>query len=95
MANGHGGARPNAGRKKGSLSKLTEDAVARAQEGGILPLDYMLQVLRDVQEDSSRRLDAAKAAAPYLHPRLANIEGDIRVAAVGAALDELDDADDD
>lgn len=30
--------------------------------------------MRDVEEELSTRLDAAKSAAPYVHPKLANIE---------------------
>ena len=78
MASGHGGPRPGSGRKKGGSNRLTEEAVAQAKEGGILPLDYMLEVMRDVKVDETRRLDAAKAAAPYVHARLQPVdrEGD-------------------
>jgi hypothetical protein len=40
-------------------------------EGGIMPLDYLLSVMRDANNDQAARVDAAKAAAPYLHPKLA------------------------
>lgn len=33
------------------------------------PLQYMLEVLNDVDRDDRTRLDAAKAAAPYVHAR--------------------------
>lgn len=36
-----------------------------------MPLDYMLQVLRDPLSDPLSRMDAAKNAAPYVHARLA------------------------
>ena len=39
-----------------------------------MPLDYMLQVLRNEKETREVRMDAAKAAAPYLHARLASTE---------------------
>ena len=52
---------------------------------GITPLEYMLQVMRaepkteDMDERqvfaaAALRFEAAKAAAPYIHPRLAAIE---------------------
>jgi len=40
-------------------------------EGGELPLDYMLRVMRDDNCDPIMRLDVAKAAAPFLHAKLA------------------------
>lgn len=69
-----GGARPGAGRKKGGHNRITEEAIAKAREGGEMPLDYMLKIMRDEGEESARRLDAAKAAAPYVHPKLTAIQ---------------------
>lgn len=69
-----GGARTGAGRKKGQASRMNEEARLKAAEGGITPLDYMLGVLRDSEADVQRRDDMAKAAAPYLHAKLASIE---------------------
>jgi hypothetical protein len=69
-----GGGRPGAGRKKGSANKSTLAHKARLAESGLSPLDYMLSVLRSETETAERRMDAAKAAAPYVHPRLAAIE---------------------
>ncbi len=37
-------------------------------------MDYMLRVMRDPQSDVARRDDMAKAAASYVHPRLANVD---------------------
>ncbi len=71
MANG--GARPGAGRPKGSVSRSTEEARLRAAATGELPLDYMLKVLRDPNTTEERRDDMAKAAAPYLHAKLASV----------------------
>ena len=61
----HGGARPNAGRKPGSLSRFNREMVERASSGGDLPLDFMLEVMRDESLGIRLRIDAAKAAAPY------------------------------
>ena len=41
---------------------------------GLTPLEYMLSVMRDAGADESKRLDAAKAAAPYVHARLTSVE---------------------
>jgi hypothetical protein len=72
-----GGHRPGAGRKTGSKNKRTslmEEASEAALVTGARPLDYMLAVMRDPGEPTQRRIDAAKAAAPYMHPRLATVE---------------------
>ncbi|PPD07075.1 MAG: hypothetical protein CTY28_11325 [Hyphomicrobium sp.] len=71
-----GGYRPNAGRKKGSVAshrKLANEATVRAIGEGMTPLEYLLNIMRNVTEDADRRLDAAKAAAPYVHPRLSSL----------------------
>src|SRR5947209_17389519 len=56
------------GRQKGGVDKITREAILAAQ--GITPLDYMMGIVRNEQEDKTVRLDAAKAAAPYVHARL-------------------------
>ena len=57
------------GRKKGSKNQRT--AAADAAKAGKLPLDYMLDVMRDESVDNLRRDDMARAGAPYLHARRA------------------------
>lgn len=71
---GRGGARPGAGRKKGGHNRLTEQAAKMARETGATPLEYLLEVMRDIQAPRAERLDAAKAAAPYVHPKLAAVD---------------------
>jgi hypothetical protein len=39
-----------------------------------MPLDYMLELLRDTSADAQARFEAAKAAAPYIHPRLTTVD---------------------
>lgn len=69
----HGGARPGAGRKKGSATTKTRAIADRAVADGITPLEVMLAAMR--HHFSESRLDAAAAiakdAAPYMHPKLA------------------------
>lgn len=69
-----GGPRPGSGRPKGVANKATQEAIEKARSEGIMPLDYMLKVLRDPEAEESRRDGMATAAAPYLHPRLASVE---------------------
>jgi len=88
-----GGPRPNSGRPKGAKTKLTEQAILKAGEG-LLPLDYMLSLLRDESLDTAQRFEAAKAAAPYVHARLSQVDSTVThkrdVAELTTAeLDEL------
>ncbi len=69
-----GGKREGAGRKKGVPNKSTIARLEAERASGLMPLDYMLQVLRDETEDKRRREWAANASAPYLHSRLATTE---------------------
>jgi len=70
----HGGKRPGAGRRRGSLTKRTQEIVAKAAEDGLLPLEYMLATLRDPNQPHDERFKAAVNAAPYMHPKLANVQ---------------------
>lgn len=68
-----GGARPGGGRPKGVPNKATLARQAEIEASGLTPLDFMLKILRDEQADKADRFEAAKAAAPYVHPRLASM----------------------
>ena len=52
-------------------------ATASAVSPSETPLDYMLRIMRDPKEDDERRDAMAKAALPYLHARLSNVDGQI------------------
>jgi len=65
-----GGKREGSGRKKGSLTKKTQEIVAQAAANGITPLEHMLNVLRDPLAEPTRRDEMAKAAAPYIHSKM-------------------------
>lgn len=84
-----GGARPGAGRKPGSPNKKTAEVIAKAAAAGMMPLDYMLSIMRDPKAGFDARLDAAKASAPYLHAKLASIEVNANVTNHEASLDDL------
>lgn len=69
-----GGKRQGAGRKAGAITRRTQEATAAILASGLTPLDYMLNVMRDENIAADRRDDMAKAAAPYVHPKLAAVE---------------------
>ena len=83
-SNGRGGARVGAGRKKGAATTKPREIADREMQAGLTPLEYMLHVMRrepaedldakDYLTAVSLRFEAAKAAAPYMHPRLAAVE---------------------
>ncbi len=62
--------RKTGGRQKGALNRKTREMQAKIEAEGITPLDYMLGLLRNEGLGQEVRLDAAKSAAPYVHPRL-------------------------
>jgi hypothetical protein len=62
------------GRKKGVPNKATAAKAAAVAASGLTPLDYLLSVMRNPEQEIETRLDAAKAAAPYVHPKLATVE---------------------
>lgn len=87
----HGGPRAGAGRKPGAINKATAEARAKAEAGGILPLDYMLARMRDPEVDDAARDDMAKAAAPYIHAKLSSIEANVTAhKGIEDLIDELD-----
>lgn len=62
------------GRQKGTPNKSTTERMAVLLAGGQSPLEYMLQVMRDKTVEYPRRDEMARAAAPYMHPKLATTE---------------------
>jgi len=66
--------RKTGGRQRGARNRATTEARAAVEATGILPLDYMLSVMRDANADAKRRDAMATAAAPYLHPKVSPIE---------------------
>jgi hypothetical protein len=86
---GRGGARRGAGRPAGSATKRTREIADKAMTEGVSPLEFMLAVMRSEDPEPKEgeeidyrlaqmrlemRFEAAKAAAPYIHPRLAAVE---------------------
>jgi hypothetical protein len=95
-----GGKRQGAGRKAGSANTKTREIADKAASEGVTPLEYMLAIMREesLPEDAdaaqiiamkAMRFEAAKAAAPYIHPKLSSVEMNANVTNHEAALDEL------
>jgi hypothetical protein len=61
------------GRQKGVPNRASAAKAKAIAESGLTPLDFLLDLMRN-GDDAAQRLDAAKAAAPYVHPKLAAIE---------------------
>ncbi|MEZ2132707.1 MULTISPECIES: hypothetical protein [unclassified Sinorhizobium] len=70
----HGGKRQGAGRPAGAVTQKTREVAEAASAAGLLPLDYMLKILRDETADSKDRMWAAEKAAPYVHAKLNSVE---------------------
>ncbi len=70
------------GRQKGSLNKATKavrEASARAANAGLMPLEYMLKVMRNPKIPAPRRDWASQTAAPYIHPKLATLQSNVNL----------------
>jgi len=71
-----GGKRTRAGRPKGGISLSTRAILESMNSGGEMPIAYMLRVMRNEKAPDLRRDEMAKAAAAYLHPRIAALPED-------------------
>jgi hypothetical protein len=80
-----GGKRKGAGRPRKHAAELT-------LPDGVMPIDYLVGVMRGLKFDGARwyedeeitppmKMDAAKAASPYLYPKLSNIDSNVAVDA--------------
>src|SRR4051794_18017206 len=68
-----GGSREGAGRPRGSRGKRTQASIAQAETLGPTPLEILLDSMHAARDEGERAeaVECAKAAAPYVHPRLA------------------------
>jgi hypothetical protein len=71
-----GGKRAGAGRKPGAATAKTREIADKAAEEGVTPLEVMLGAMRELWDNGNKQDAAqiAKDAAPYMHPRLSNID---------------------
>jgi hypothetical protein len=79
----NGGKRPGAGRPPGAINKRTQETIEAVAASGETPLEYMTRIYRDPTVDHARRDDMAKAAAPYVHPKLATTDNTNKVDLTG------------
>lgn len=77
------------GRTKGAPNKTTKAYRTELTKAGLLPLEYMLAVLRDPEATEERKSWAAEKAAQFCHPRLTSIEGKLDITNHEAALEAL------
>jgi len=64
-----------AGRPKGSKTRYSTTLQRQMlHSDNPTPLEYLVSVYTDESNSLRDRLDAAKAAAPYVHPRLSTVE---------------------
>ncbi len=77
------------GRQKGTPNRATAAKAEEIAASGLTPLEFMLGVMRNDEQPFPVRLDAAKSAAPYVHPKLAAIEhsGKLEVELTEAEVD--------
>jgi hypothetical protein len=77
MTNGHGGARPGAGRPRGRKSTSTlkrAAALRRAAAKNVGPVEFLLREMRDPKLPRQERWLLARWVAPYVSPRLSSVE---------------------
>ena len=72
------------GRQKGTPNKSSAEKLAEIAATGETPLDYMLRVMRDPTVEHERRDRNAAQAAPYVHPKLAQIDANAQVNVDGS-----------
>lgn len=62
------------GRKKGSRNRANVRREKEIAKTGETPLAYLLRVMRNPNKPAEERLNAAKYAAPFVHPKLTSVE---------------------
>jgi hypothetical protein len=68
-----GGKREGAGRKPGSVMIKTAKIAQDLTDEGTTPLEFLTAVMRDEDQPLDIRLNCAKAAMPYMHPRIGSV----------------------
>jgi hypothetical protein len=90
-----GGKRNGSGRKKGAATKKTRAIADRQSASGkIMPLDVMMDAMRDLYDAGNRvaAAEVARHAAPYCHARLSSVEHSGRLGVHMEIIEELTSA---
>ena len=84
------GQKTGGGSRKGKPNKATAARQSAIVASGLTPLEFLLRLMRDEENPIIVRLDAAKHAAPYVHPRLTSMDvsGTLEVPGLTEALRE-------
>lgn len=61
------------GRLRGVPNRATAARQAAVSATGQTPLEALLEIMRDPGQPVGLRVDCARAAAPYVHPRMAAV----------------------
>jgi hypothetical protein len=69
------GVKTGGGSRRGIPNKASAAKAAAIAESGLTPLDFLLSVMRNDSAEIGDRLDAGKAAAAYVHPKLQPVDG--------------------
>ena len=64
------------GRVAGTRNKDTLKQLEQARNKGTMPIEFMLKIMRSRggRHTMAEKMEAAKAVAPYLHPRLSSVD---------------------
>ena len=79
-----GGAKTG-GRKKGTPNKATAKREAEIEASGKTPLQFLMDRMRQTSAPMAERIECAKAAAMYVHPKPAttlDVGGDIELKVI-------------
>lgn len=87
---GVGGAMPGAGRPKGVPNKRTLEFQKKVEDSGLTPVEFLLQIMRDEDEELPVRMSAAEKVAPYVHAKLSSVTMTANIRTHEDMLDELE-----
>ncbi len=94
----HKGQKKAGGRKKGTPNRATAKREAEIAKTGKTPLQFLIDRMRNRKADMAERIDCAKAAAPYVHPRAAttvNLDAKLNITEVRDVIVDPRDPDHD
>jgi hypothetical protein len=78
-------------RERSAISAEKKKNMAMAMQSGQTPLEFLLQIMNDDEFSQRERIEAARAAAPYCHPKLSAVDVNATIGVSHEdALDELD-----